>query len=382
MSNIPAVTEPNTLQSMKTPESLLYWTQQRLKETPDPTQIKDIPNLIFVTGTSGSGKGTWVRNLIRATHCLNRDDGQEGGCGYCESCRSDPRDSNELQNIVWVECGSRHGETDYKKIQHAMSVAKAGPYPTGNPHRDILYIVFDEAHLLSTDNLSSLLTISEHNANDVKFVGITAEPEEIKPTVFKMLKSRGIHVQLPTPTPTQIANHLQFIIEKGYEGLPDSVPEESIHLISQKAEGSYREAIQLLSQVYSYDPYCSPDIVASSIHTLTWGQRKYLWELLSNSKTSRQKLREAIQGVNQQVDSQTLARLLLEDLYNSEACNEDHNFTAISLLTDWLRFPYLYDLKYALIQLKGLNCVDLELSDNDDSFEASRDSMEKLYGIG
>lgn len=354
MANIPLQNEPNTLNRMQLPEGLRDWAKKRLAQTPDPEQLNDIPNLLFITGGTGTGKGTFIRNLIRATHCRNREAGTGEPCGECDICQSDPREVGELGNVVWVECGSREGESDYKKVQHAMKVSKAGPHHTGSPAHDVLFIVFDEVHLLSSADQSALLTVSEHNAPDVKYVCITAEPEEMKTKVRKMLKGgRGAHIAIPTPRPVDIKAYLKSKLDW-------ELSEESLDLIASKAEGSYREAISDLYLVGQHDPSYSPDTVASLLQTLTWNDRKAFWEQITGKGVRRAQLRQAVESIKQKADDWAVAQALLDDLYFSEEADENDNLTAIRLLTEWCRKPYEFDLKYVLIQLKGLNCVDLE----------------------
>jgi len=243
MANIPLQQEPHTLDGMQLEEQLRKWTEDRISQTPDKSNLNDIPNITFVTGDSGTGKGTWVRNLIRTVHCRNRPIGSSKGCGECDVCKSDPRDLGELGNVVWVECGSREGESDYKKVQHAMNVSTRGPHKTNNPHRDILFIVFDEVHLLSRTDQSALLTLGEHNAPDVRYICITAEPEEMKDKVRRMLKDRGAWVRMPTPNYEALVSYLRSKSDE----LGLDIPSETLHLIAQSSEGSYREVLGRLT---------------------------------------------------------------------------------------------------------------------------------------
>lgn len=351
MANIPLQHEPITLDQMWLPRHLRDRIKYWIAQTPDPEELNDLPNLLFVTGDTGTGKGTIVRNLIRATHCFNRKAGSGNPCGECEACRTDPRDENILGNVVWVACGSREGESDYQKVKSAIQSSAKGPHQSGEPHRDILFVVFDEVHLLPANDQSALLTISEHNAPDVKYICITAEPEEMKPKVKKMLQDRGGKLVLPTPTPEDIKAYLQHYI--------GGVPEESLALIAGNVDGSYREAISDLFFVGQYDPNYRPDSVATFLQTVTWQDRKAFWECLTKRKAKRNAIRQAIDRLKQKADDWTIAQSLLDDLYFSEEADDDDSANAIRLLTEWCRKPYQFDLKYVLVQLKGLNCVDL-----------------------
>lgn len=372
MANIPLSNEPLSIQEMWLPESLRDWIQNRIKETPDLSNLNDIPNLLFITGSSGAGKGTLVRNLIRAIHCPNREINQGKGCGNCSNCKSDPREQGELGNVVWVECGSRQGDSDYKKVKDAINISYKGPLTTGNPHRDILFVVFDEVHLLKSVDQSALLTISEHNASDVKYICITAEPEEMKSKVRKMLKSRGAHLNLPEPTPSLLFDYLLSKSEK----LNQSVPEETLKIIANHSEGSYREAVSHLYYLSQYDSSLSPDTASLVLQTLTWSERKSLWEELTDKYSSRKRLRSLIEKIKRKADDRTLAGLLLEDLYDSDTANEQDNLLGIRLLSEWMRRPFEQDIKYVLIQLKGLKCVDLDQMKED---TLKRSEIEELY---
>lgn len=355
MSNVPLQQEPHTLDGMRLEEQLLKWTENRIAQTPDKSKLNDIPNITFVTGDSGTGKGTWVRNLIRTVHCRNREIGSSKGCGKCDICQSDPRDLGELGNVIWVECGSREGESDYKKVQHAMNVSTRGPHKTNNPHRDILFIVFDEVHLLSRVDQSALLTLGEHNASDVKYICITAEPEEMKSKVRRMLKDRGAWVKMPKPNSEDLVSYLKSQTET----LNFDPPEETLRLLAQSSEGSYREALSRLFFLSQNDPSLSPDVAALLLQTLTWRERQIFWEKMAKAR-KRKEIREIIERVRSQADDETLAKILLEDLYYSDEdkIKEEDNALAILLLSEWLRRPYTQDIRYTLIQLKKLNCVD------------------------
>jgi DNA polymerase III subunit gamma/tau len=107
-----------------------------------------------------------------------------------------------------------------------------------------IYII-DEVHMLSKTAMNALLKILEEPPNYLIFLLATTNPEKIIPTVL----SRLTKLNLSTHSKNDLMKNLSEICLK--ENL--NLDQKAIEIIAKRANGSQRDAINLLQTIGSYD---------------------------------------------------------------------------------------------------------------------------------
>jgi DNA polymerase III subunit gamma/tau len=140
-------------------------------------------------------------------------------------------------DIIELDAASNTGIDNIRQlIENASTPALSGKYK--------IYII-DEVHMLSKSAMSALLKTLEEPPKHVVFLLATTNPEKLLPTVL----SRLTKLPLSSHTIQNIVGRLQFIAKA--ETL--KIDTESLELIAKRAEGSQRDAINLMETVSSYN---------------------------------------------------------------------------------------------------------------------------------
>ena len=140
-------------------------------------------------------------------------------------------------DIIELDAASNTGIDNIRQlIENSTIPPLSGKYK--------IYII-DEVHMLSKSAMSALLKTLEEPPSHVVFLLATTNPEKLLPTVL----SRLTKLPLSNHSVTDITSRLQFIAENEEVKINTS----SLELIAKRAEGSQRDAINLLETVASYN---------------------------------------------------------------------------------------------------------------------------------
>ncbi|MFI3315420.1 MAG: DNA polymerase III subunit gamma/tau [Rikenellaceae bacterium] len=194
-------------------------------------------------GPRGVGKTTCARILSKTLNCLNLNDSIEP-CGECESCKA--FDENRSFNIHELDAASNNSVENIRALNDQVRIPpQVGKYG--------IYII-DEAHMLSTAAFNAFLKTLEEPPSHAIFILATTEKHKILPTILSRCQSydfKRIRVE-------DMAQYLKFISTK--EGI--NFDEESLHIISQKADGCMRDALSMYDKVVSF---CGSDLKHSDV---------------------------------------------------------------------------------------------------------------------
>lgn len=143
--------------------------------------------------------------------------------------------------------GSALGSADFIEVDAAShglvddvrSMIDSLRYSTGDTYRIVIY---DEAHSMTREAFNALLKTLEEAPENTIFVLVTTEPDKIPETV----KSRLMEFTFRKITPKEIFARLQQI--QSQEGILADI--ELLHYISERADGSARDAIMMLDQCH------------------------------------------------------------------------------------------------------------------------------------
>ncbi len=191
-----------------------------------------VAHAYIFTGTRGVGKTTTARILARALNCEKGP--TPDPCGECDSCRQIIAGSNF--DVVEIDGASNNSVEDVRELRDNIGyTSMTGRYRV---------FVIDEVHMLSKSAFNALLKTLEEPPPRVVFILATTEPHKIPATIH----SRCQRHDFRRISAEQIQQRLEFICRsEGVEFDPDGLA-----IVARKADGSMRDGLSLLDQVYSY----------------------------------------------------------------------------------------------------------------------------------
>ena len=220
--------------------------QQHITDTLKRAIEKDrVAHAYIFTGTRGVGKTTTARILARALNC---DKGPTiDPCGECESCQNIINGSSF--DVMEIDGASNNGVDNIRELRDNLNYnSMAGKYRI---------IVIDEVHMLTKGAFNALLKTLEEPPKNVIFIFATTEPQKIPDTIhsrcqrydFRRISTEHIAGQL-----AKICKNEKINFEK-----------EALNLVARRADGSMRDSLSLLDQVYSF---CSENINEKEVRSI------------------------------------------------------------------------------------------------------------------
>jgi DNA polymerase III subunit gamma/tau len=207
--------------------------QEHITETLKKAIEKDrVAHAYIFTGTRGVGKTTTARILARALNC------EKGPtplpCGTCDTCKNIINGSSF--DVIEIDGASNNSVEDIREIRDNINYSSMG----GNYR---IYVI-DEVHMLSKSAFNALLKTLEEPPPKVIFIFATTEPQKIPATIqsrcqrydFRRISTEQIVKQL-----SKICTNEKIVFEPS-----------ALMLVARKADGSMRDSLSLLDQVYSY----------------------------------------------------------------------------------------------------------------------------------
>lgn len=183
-------------------------------------------------GPRGVGKTTCARIFAKAINCLSPVDSE--ACNECESCRS--FNEGRSFNIHELDAASNNSVDDIRSLTDQVRV----PPQIG---RYSVYII-DEVHMLSNQAFNAFLKTLEEPPAHAIFILATTEKHKIIPTILsrcQIFDFNRIRVE-------DSVSYLKFIAAAEQITCDD----ESLHLISQKADGGMRDALSMFDKAVSF----------------------------------------------------------------------------------------------------------------------------------
>lgn len=184
------------------------------------------------TGSRGVGKTTVARILAKALNCERGPTAQP--CDSCDSCK-DIREGRSV-DVYEIDGASHTGVDDVRELRDSVRYL-----PARSRYK---VIIIDEVHMLSTSAFNALLKTLEEPPPHVVFIFATTEPHKILATIL----SRCQRFDFKRVPAAMLIQHLTTLCER--EGL--AVEPEGLTLIARASEGSVRDSLSLLDQVFAY----------------------------------------------------------------------------------------------------------------------------------
>ncbi|MHB1458160.1 MAG: DNA polymerase III subunit gamma/tau [Armatimonadota bacterium] len=213
-------------------------------------KLGKVAHAYLFCGTRGTGKTTTARLLAKALNCVNGPTPKP--CNECEFCRRITEGS--AMDITELDAASHRGVDDIAEIRENVKF----------PPMELRYKVFiiDEVHQLSKDAKDAFLKTLEEPPSHTIFILATTEPQSIPVTI----RSRCQQFDFRRGSLKDIRDRLKYVAAS--EDV--KVDDDALDLISVNADGSYRDSLSLMEQVFSYtDGHVTADDVNTVLGTVT-----------------------------------------------------------------------------------------------------------------
>ncbi len=180
-------------------------------------QSDRIAHAYLLTGPRGVGKTSVARILAHEINKLPYDE-----------------ESNHL-DIIEIDAASNNGVEDVRDLREKVQLA-----PVSAAKK--IYII-DEVHMLSKPAFNALLKTLEEPPAHVVFILATTDADKLPATIISRTQQYGFRAI----NTTDAVKHLKHIAKQ--EGI--KATDESLELIAQRGDGSFRDSISLLDQLAS-----------------------------------------------------------------------------------------------------------------------------------
>lgn len=207
--------------------------QEHITETLKKAIEKNrVAHAYIFTGTRGVGKTTTARIMARALNCENGP--TTNPCGVCTSCKNILGGSSF--DVLEIDGASNNSVDDIRELRDNIGYSSMG-----GKYR---IFVIDEVHMLTKSAFNALLKTLEEPPKNVIFIFATTEPQKIPATIH----SRCQRYDFKRIGAEQILGRLIDICTTEKITFDKS----ALMLVARKAEGSMRDSLSLLDQVYSF----------------------------------------------------------------------------------------------------------------------------------
>ncbi|MGY4675492.1 DNA polymerase III subunit gamma/tau [Ursidibacter arcticus] len=180
------------------------------------------------SGTRGVGKTSIARLFAKGLNCETGITADP--CGQCANCKA--IEEGRFIDLIEIDAASR------TKVEDTRDVLDNVQYkPTVGRFK--VYLI-DEVHMLSRHSFNALLKTLEEPPEYVKFLLATTDPQKLPITIL----SRCMQFHLRALDPSQIRNHLEFILQQ--EQIPYELP--ALEKLAKAAQGSIRDSLSLTDQ--------------------------------------------------------------------------------------------------------------------------------------
>jgi DNA polymerase-3 subunit gamma/tau len=201
-----------------------------------------IAHAYLFAGPRGVGKTTTARIFAKILNCTNPKDGEP--CNSCEMC--DSFNNSQSLDIIEIDGASNRRIEEIRTLRESVKYA-----PTKGQYK--VYII-DEVHMLTTESFNALLKTLEEPPDRTIFIFATTDIHKVPLTIVSRCQRfdfRRIELDALKSTLSNIAKSEKI-----------SIDDESLTIISKKADGALRDAQSIFDQIVSF---CGMNISSSDV---------------------------------------------------------------------------------------------------------------------
>ena len=236
--------------------------------------INRLAQAFLFSGPRGVGKTTTARVLASRIN----------GIDSHEACL----------DIIELDGASNRGIDEIREIRESVKF----------PPSSVKYKVYiiDEAHMLTEQAFNALLKTLEEPPKHVIFILATTDPQKMPQTIL----SRTQRYDFMRISSEVIVDRLKYILED--ENI--NFEENALELISQKSDGSMRDALSMLDQIIAYsDKIINIENLRSAIGLIDQEDMYLICEAILEQNTDK-----AIDLYHSILDSGVSSKLFINDL--------------------------------------------------------------------
>ena len=193
---------------------------------------KRVAHAMIFSGVRGVGKTTLARIMAKALNCEAGD--VDEPCNQCQSCREIT--AGTAVDLQEIDGASNRGIQEIRELKENIRF-----FPTKGRYK---VIIIDEVHMLTTEAFNALLKTLEEPPAHVYFMFATTELHKIPVTIL----SRCQRYELKRVSFAELAEFFAKIAQQ--EAI--EVSRQAIDMIAREAEGSVRDGLSLLDQIFSF----------------------------------------------------------------------------------------------------------------------------------
>jgi DNA polymerase-3 subunit gamma/tau len=191
-----------------------------------------VAHAILFSGVRGVGKTTLARLMAKALNCMNGP--TPVPCNQCTSCSGIT--SGSALDLYEIDGASNRGIQEVRELKEKLKFMPASS--------SFKIVIIDEVHMLTTEAFNALLKTLEEPPAHVYFLFATTELHKIPITIL----SRCQRFELQRVQSGDLAAHFTRLAAN--ENI--TIDKGALSLIVREAEGSVRDGLSLLDQVFSY----------------------------------------------------------------------------------------------------------------------------------
>ena len=232
---------------------------------------KLFPVYLFA-GQRGCGKTSMARVFAAAINCHELSEFRKNPkkyvipCMHCDSCKNIR--GGRHPDFIEMDAASHTGVDSVRQIIESCSYM---PVSGGKK----IYLI-DEAHMLSKAAFNAFLKILEEPPESVVFILATTEMHKIPDTV----RSRCFQAFFNPVGTVELKKHLLDLCKK--EDIV--IDEDALDLMLQEAEGSVRDALNILERIRFLNEKITKDVVLKALGKISDEQLLKLMQILLEQK--------------------------------------------------------------------------------------------------
>ena len=192
---------------------------------------KRVAHAMIFSGVRGVGKTTLARIMAKALNCHNP---AEAPCDHCSSCTEIKAGASI--DLHEIDGASNRGIQEIRELKENLRFM-----PASERYK---IIIIDEVHMLTTEAFNALLKTLEEPPVYIFFMFATTELHKVPLTIL----SRCQRYELKRVAFPELVAFFAKIADQ--EGV--SITPAALEIIAREADGSVRDGLSLLDQVFSF----------------------------------------------------------------------------------------------------------------------------------